>query len=251
MIQKKILQKKRQNSYIIKEKKEANCKCGNNVFLGFCSEEKLLSGCINVDSNNKSILLTENSEECETVIELIKVKNSSLVDIFDLNTGTIHSTSIRIIINNIVTIAFCFFALYAYRFCDDQKKDKEDCCDCIFEYLCTIFILLIILICLILNIIDFSILCGAYNSDDTRKFLNFLECKNVNKESFSKYAILEDLSYNFTLIKIFHSLFIIYIVVFTFLLLMFKCLYQEKYLHKEEKENQIENKDDKKIELNY
>lgn len=117
--------------------------------------------------------------------------------------------------------------------------------------MCTIFILLIILICLILNIIDFSILCGAYNSDDTRKFLNFLECKNVNKESFSKYAILEDLSYNFTLIKIFHSLFIIYIVVFTFLLLMFKCLYPEKYLHKEEKENQIENKDDKKIELNY
>ena len=78
-----------------------------------------------------------------------------------------------------------------------------------------------------------------------------MECKNVNKESFSKYAILEDLSYNFTLIKIFHSLFIIYIVVFAFLLLMFKCLYSEKYLHKEKKENQIENKDDKKIELNY
>jgi len=76
-----------------------------------------------------------------------------------------------------------------------------------------ILIAVAILIILIINIIIFSIACGKYNSSDTSKYLEFLECTKVNKEGFYKFFSLDDLSSHFTALKIVQSFYIISIFI--------------------------------------
>ena len=76
-----------------------------------------------------------------------------------------------------------------------------------------VLISIAILIILIIIIIIFSIVCGLYNSDDTSKYLEFLECTNVNKEGFYKFSSLEDLSSHFIALKIVQSFYIIIVFI--------------------------------------
>ena len=68
------------------------CKCGEKILLNFCSEELLLSGCININENNTFINLKENFDSgCKAIEESIMSKNFKLIDIFQLNTNIINN----------------------------------------------------------------------------------------------------------------------------------------------------------------
>lgn len=89
---------------------EINCKCEKIIFLEICSNEQLLSGCINIDKNNTSIKLNENLDDCKKIENSIMSQNLTLSDIFDLNTNSIHSTSISLlIVNSFIFLIGCFF----------------------------------------------------------------------------------------------------------------------------------------------
>ena len=177
----------------------------------------------NFTKNNMSILLNNNYDECEKLKIAMISENSSLSDIFELNIGSIHSSSISIIINNFFIFTFGCLLLVIYRLCFQTERDTE-CCDCrsICDLWYTFVFACIMVICLIVNIIEFASLCGVYNNNDSDNFFNFIDCYNVNKDAFEKYSILNDLSSHFTLVKIYHTLFIIYIAIFIVISIIIK-----------------------------
>ena len=106
--------------------------------------------------------------------------------------------------------------------CDkSDRKSYENCAD----YCGSICLVLIVFIFLITNIIIFSILCSKYNTDDTENFLSFLQCKNINKEAFEKYLVLNDLSSHISLLKSFQSIFIVLDFIFLIMSLILKCCF--------------------------
>ena len=224
------------NSFGTKQK----CKCGEKILLNFCSEDLLLSGCININENNTLINLNENLGNCKAIEESIMSHNSKLIDIFQLNTNNINSSSKGLLTVNILLFIFGSLVYVTYNKClsiytglitcdwekarNEEEKGKDECCYVFIEFYITIFRNLFILICLIVDIIIFSILCGVYNIDDTSKFLKFLECNNVNIVGFDKYLVLRNLSYHFSLLKFFQSLFIIYVFFYLFISIILKCI---------------------------
>ena len=110
-----------------------------------------------------------------------------------------------------------------------DRKSYENCAD----YCGSICLVLIVFIFLITNIIIFSILCSKYNTDDTENFLSFLQCKNINKEAFEKYLVLNDLSSHISLLKAFQSIFIVLDFIFLIMSLILKCCFfvSESFFH--------------------
>jgi len=199
---------------------------------------ELLSLFINNDKNyenNTLINLGEDSINCENIKDLILIKNSSLKDIFKLNIDSIHSNSASLIAINVIIFVFGFLIYIPNKFfgeclceicgcccCDkSDRKSYENCAD----YCGSICLVLIIFIFLITNIIIFSILCSKYNTDDTENFLSFLQCKNINKEAFEKYLVLNDLSSHISLLKSFQSIFIVLDFIFLIMSLILKCCF--------------------------
>ena len=244
------------NSFGTKQK----CKCGEKILLNFCSEDLLLSGCININENNTLINLNENLGDCKDIEESIMSHNFKLIDIFQLNTNNINSSSKGLLAVNILLFIFgslvyvtynkCLSILTGLFTCDWEKarnkeeEGKEECCYVLNEFFITIIWILFILICLIVDIIIFSTLCGVYNIDDTSKFLKFLECNNVNIVGFDKYLVLRNLSYHFSLLKFFQSLFIIYVFFYLFISIILKCINLINLYDKNKKGNNSKDKDE-------
>jgi hypothetical protein len=199
---------------------------------------ELLSLFINNDKNyenNTLINLGEDSINCENIKDLILLQNSSLKDIFKLNIDSIHSNSASLIAINVIIFVFGFLIyipnkLFGECLCEicgccccdkSDRKSYENCAD----YCGSICLVLIVFIFLITNIIIFSILCSKYNTDDTENFLSFLQCKNINKEAFEKYLVLNDLSSHISLLKAFQSIFIVLDFIFLIMSLILKCCF--------------------------
>ena len=176
--------------------------------------------------------------QCQEIQNMIINEKLKLKDIFELETGSIRSSIICLIALNIVIfiiiiLYYPIIEIYLISQTNDfhgyhskkdkgknreEHKDEQKCCCC--RLFCFIFIksaiiliialviALVILFLLIIIIVIFSVLCEKYNHDDTGKFLDFLECLNVNKEGFYKYSSLQDLPPHFTLVKIFQIFFI-------------------------------------------
>lgn len=123
-------------------------------------------------------------------------------------------------------VEFIDFILYGKRKGDYEIDDYFGLND----YCGTCFLIIITFILLIINIIIFSVLCSRYSADDFDIFLAFLECPNVNNEIFGKYSVLNDLTSHFTLLKIFHSFYIIYILIFLILTLIMKCHFTNNFV---------------------
>ena len=213
------------------------CICGKNTFLDYCNEELLNSGCkiLNINKETKNL---RKFSQCEEIQNKIINENIKLKDIFELKTDSIYpliSTLMGLNISIFILIIL-FFPLYENymknkveeykKFKEkESKNDSENCCKKAICFCCVCFLGLIlllglliliaiaILIILIISIIIFSIACGKYNSSDTSKYLEFLECTNVNKEGFYKFSSLDDLSSHFTALKIAQSFYIISIFI--------------------------------------
>ena len=200
---------------------------------------ELLSLFINNDKNyenNTLINLGEDSINCENIKDLILIKNSSLKDIFKLNIDSIHSNSASLIAINVIIFVFGFLIYIPNKFFGECLCEICGCCDCCdksdrksyencADYCGSICLVLIVFIFLITNIIIFSILCSKYNTDDTENFLSFLQCKNINKEAFEKYLVLNDLSSHISLLKSFQSIFIVLDFIFLIMSLILKCCF--------------------------
>lgn len=200
---------------------------------------ELLSLFINNDKNyenNTLINLGEDSINCENIKDLILIKNSSLKDIFKLNIDSIHSNSASLIAINVIIFVFGFLIYIPNKLFGECLCEICGCCDCCdksdrksyencADYCGSICLVLIVFIFLITNIIIFSILCSKYNTDDTENFLSFLQCKNINKEAFEKYLVLNDLSSHISLLKSFQSIFIVLDFIFLIMSLILKCCF--------------------------
>ena len=214
---------------------KAYCICGEEAFLDFCNEELLKSGCKNFYENKKSKNLRKFTQ-CKEIEDKILNKNLALKDIFKLNTGSIHSSIIALNVVNIITfivIILYFPGIELYIITKENEYNqsliiKDDnnsnCCEicckllsvyCIFFCFGILILLILFIICIsiliifILTIILFSFACRKYNTDETNKYLVFLNCPNVNKEGFYKYSLIGDLSSDFTAFKIVQSFYII------------------------------------------
>ena len=118
---------------------------------------------------------------------------------------------------------------------------KEGCCSAFCDYLGSICIIFIILGCLIADSIVFGVLCGKFGNDGTTNYLAFLKCQNVNKEAFEKYSALEDLDSHFSLLKIFQSLYIVYVFIFLALSIIVKCCFIDPNNKSYDKESDLMN----------
>ena len=106
---------------------------------------------------------------------------------------------------------------------DSESKNRtEQCCasicliciECMIGLCCTALLLIGFAIFLIVEIIVFSIISAKYNNDETKKFLNFLQCDGISHNIIEKFSSLNNLCLYFTLIKILNSVYIVFFVVF-------------------------------------
>ena len=197
---------------------KAFCKCGDDILLDYCNEDLLKSGCQNFYESKK--LQNFNNDECEVIQNKIMIHNTKLINIFNLETSAINSSIFSLLTFNIVifVLILLIYPLYVLFSCPCIKSDDCCCClcGCAFK-LCNMFcansivfcLFFVILILLIVDIVTFSSGCKYYKNDDTNKFLDFLQCSNVNKEGFQKFCAIEDLSSHFNVLIILQSIFIV------------------------------------------
>ena len=179
-------------------------------------------------------LKNDNPVDCNKIYELIKIKNQSLSEIFTLNIGKIKPLAKGLIALKFVTLSFIILAFIIYLINLSEKKNNltktnsnskngtEECCanfccfflGCMIGLCCAIFLIIGFSIFLIVEIILFSIISSKYNNDETKKFLNFLQCDGISHDIIEKFSGLNDLSLHFTLIKIFNSVYIVFFAVF-------------------------------------
>jgi len=227
---------------------KAYCICGDDTFLDYCNEELLKSGCKNLSIKNE-IKNLRKFTQCEEIQNKIINGNFKLKNIFEIKTDSIHSLITTLIALNIaifimVILYFPCFEFWVKRkeeefndYYKAKQKEKEeqkeegkkksifsdflDWCDTFCRALSLVSLIygilflisIAILIILIIIIIIFSIVCGLYNSDDTSKYLDFLDCTNVNKVGFYKFSSLEDLSSHFIALKIVQSFYMIFVFI--------------------------------------
>lgn len=140
--------------------------------------------------NLSSIALTDKLIKCELYQEAImNPKVNKLGVIFNLNIENIHKRATQLIIIFILVIVFLFLPLlmlYLYA------KTKS----------AVIFVLayLILLANFVLYFVNFIItifLVVDFYKGDTYRFLDFLECKNVNKDELNNYLFAKKLKNDF------------------------------------------------------
>ena len=140
--------------------------------------------------NLSSIALTDKLIKCELYQKAImNPKVNKLGVIFNLNIENIHKRATQLIIIFILVIVFLFLPLlmlYLYA------KTKS----------AVIFVLayIILLANFVLYFVNFIItifLVVDFYKGDTYRFLDFLECKNVNKDELNNYLFAKKLKNDF------------------------------------------------------
>lgn len=168
-------------------------------------------------------LIDDNPLDCNNIHELITVQNKSLDEIFTLNTGYINYLAKSLIAIEFLMLFFIIIGFCAYRknFGFDSCSTGSDnsvgsiigfiimICFCGCFIILLVFLLIIMLfILLIADIIIFSIMCAQFNKDETNKFLDFLQCDGIDKDIIAKFSGLSNLSSNFNVMRVLHSIFI-------------------------------------------
>ena len=168
-------------------------------------------------------LIDDNPLDCNNIHELITVQNKSLDEIFTLNTGYINYLA-----KSLIAIEFLMLFFIIIGFCANRKNFGFDSCStgsdnsvgsiivfiimicfCGCFIILLVFLLIIMLfILLIADIIIFSIMCAQFNKDETNKFLDFLQCDGIDKDIIAKFSGLSNLSSNFNIMRVLHSIFI-------------------------------------------
>ena len=121
-----------------------------------------------------------------------------LGDVFKINMETINGRIYFILIVNILIIAFFLFIILEGILLIILPGISA----------CLAIVLLALSIALyvglILSNIIFIVLIYSYYSSDTNAYNDFLTCKNVNYDGFSKYRVIEKFKYDFKRFMIFN-----------------------------------------------
>ena len=182
------------------------CECKDVILNHSCTEKQILSGCINITPNKniekKSLQYLMVQNECYMIQYEIMKENKKLEQIFILKTEKIHdyalSLLIVIFIDFILTIILMIICTY-------------------FPFLLRIQNMIYILCTLggifyglnFLNLYLFFLFCVTYFNDDTKDYLDFLKCNNVNKNGFRKYSFIENLKFHFNIFMVINILYLI------------------------------------------
>ena len=121
-----------------------------------------------------------------------------LGDVFKINMETINGRIYFILIVNILIIAFFLFIILE----GILLIILPGIAACLAIVLLALSIALYV--GLILSNIIFIVLIYSYYSSDTNAYNDFLTCKNVNYDGFSKYRVIEKFKYDFKRFMIFN-----------------------------------------------
>ena len=141
-------------------------------------------------NKNPIIESLENSLKCELYKDsIMNPKVKKLGDVFNINIALIHQRSTYlIIIYAAVIISVVLFILFI-AISAKYKNLYFACLSC-----CLIIASIALAIINVILMTKFFIL--LYKSD-VAAFIEFLSCKNVNREAFSSHLYVEDLEYHF------------------------------------------------------
>ena len=121
-------------------------------------------------------------------------KVTKLGDFFELNIEKIHSRANILLLLFILMIVFLFLTFFSLFLYSKTKSLWFICLSCIVT-LGNIFLV-------VFNFIFTILLLVAYYNGDTYRFVEFLSCKNVNREEFGNYLFAEKLKKDFTIFVI-------------------------------------------------
>ena len=121
-------------------------------------------------------------------------KVTKLGDFFELNIEKIHSRANILLLLFILMIVFLFLTFFSLFLYSKTRSLWFICLSCLVT-LGNLFLM-------VCNFIFSILLLLAYYNGDTHRFVEFLSCKNVNREEFSNYLFAEKLKKDFTIFVI-------------------------------------------------
>ena len=133
--------------------------------------------------------------QCKNYQEQIMNPNTKkLGDVFHLNTASVHRKAFYYIIITITFIVICvmFIILMVLIAISSANSSLRTIASLIL-----LILSLVSMVVIILSLINFIALFYSYYSGDTTTYYEFLRCKNVNYEGFSRYRIVEILKSDF------------------------------------------------------
>ena len=139
----------------------------------------------------------EVSIKCELYQNAImNPKLTKLGDLFDLNIEDIHSKANLLLLFAILAIISMLLTVFSLVLLEKIQS---------YFYICLIIILAFgIMILGFSNLVLTILFFFSFYNGDTNKFVEFLSCKNVNRNEFSDYLFAEKLKKDFTIFVIFN-----------------------------------------------
>ena len=192
-----------QNLPIIKK-----CKCQNEILNYPCTVKQILLGCIditpNIKNQNDILQYVKEKNECYKIQYEIMKKNKKLEQIFILKTEIINYYALSLLI--IIIIDFTLqIILTIIIICGIFIPNLLRINFCI----CLICIIAFVIYGIVFsNLYFFFELCLNYFQDDTRIYVDFLQCSNVNKNGFHKYSNLEKLKSHFNIFLVLNIIYL-------------------------------------------
>ena len=139
----------------------------------------------------------EVSIKCELYQNAImNPKLTKLGDLFDLNIEDIHSKANLLLLFAILVIISMLLTVFSLVLLEKIQS---------YFYICLIIILAFgIMVLGFSNLVLTILFFFSFYNGDTNKFVEFLSCKNVNRNEFSDYLFAEKLKKDFTIFVIFN-----------------------------------------------
>ena len=139
----------------------------------------------------------EVSIKCELYQNAImNPKLTKLGDLFDLNIEDIHSKANLLLLFAILAIISMLLTVFSLVLLEKIQSHF---------YICLIIILAFgIMVLGFSNLVLTILFFFSFYNGDTNKFVEFLSCKNVNRNEFSDYLFTEKLKKDFTIFVIFN-----------------------------------------------
>ena len=132
------------------------------------------------------------SIKCELYQEsIINPKVTMLGDVFNLNIDNIHSKANLLLLFDILIVIMVILTFIIIYILIKTESNLALCLTC--------FVSLGNLGLCITNIVMTILFLFSYFNGDTNRFIEFLSCKNVNKNEFSDYLFAEKLKKDFTI----------------------------------------------------
>ena len=130
--------------------------------------------------------------------KIMEPNTQKLGDVFKLNMGIVHTRIAIILFINISILIFLLIFILAIVLIKLIPTIGT-----IFGIFILVFSIVMYIAMIVSNII-FILLIYSYYSGDTNTYNNFLSCKNVNYDGFSRYRIVEKFRYDFKYFMIFN-----------------------------------------------